>query len=960
MIRFLRALEGALLWLGRFRLLRPFAVLLALVWALDGFVRVATDAAWFASLGQEKLWRAQMAWQIGLAGAFGLLALGTSVALMRAVARPAGAQVEPPLPRALRGWARARTRATRWGWALLVLGVGTIGRDLSERWPAFALSGAGASKGGGSWSEAGADFWVWHAPALAAGLDALWRLGLLLGLVAVGVGGLRSLPFLAARQSIAPRRWLRTLGTVSLALLTRRPYGFASEAARAVWNLSNRSETARFCEFALCIAGVLGCFACALSLRRPRPKLALLLGLGVGLPALLSDALAPRGLLSTLPDARATGETPRALSPIALQRVAGSSGVSSPVRLERVSYHSRPVEIEQDGLRAVLWPLPAFGHPPHLVERDEPFGARRSESARSALQAASPPFIRSTKAVSRPSLRSGEGGPRPGGATTPRVSRLALCALSHSNAADMTSHVPTNAGAVQYALRENALSVTQRDEAPMLRKGWHFADANDALAGAAHFNTIQASVGSAQPGEGPPADVPVWDEATLLRVERGRLEPKQNGFVEWESVGVRAGSDGQSAQIVGQAPLTDAWAGHGLTGEGSELTWSSLDLPGLSRSQHQPLGPLYYGLDARPLLSDDARSGGVPLESWAWKLAWAWRLRDPLLLIEGAREKRLLTFRGARECGQKIAPFWLWDEAAPRRDPHTGSAVFECVAYAATPDLPDASPFSEGLFAGQNAVRPVAVLRMDGRDGRIQIAPFAASPEVPDRQSEGNPFAARWARSLPSLFDAPTQNAPTPALEAARAGELPPVWTPASGGWEQRAVPPTLQGAVSQKLGDFAREMRSRSTAGSGALEGATPSLWKRGAKTFLARPYFALAPDNAAPIPTGQTPASDGQTPGFRGFLVGQLGSASLGWGHTLEAAYMAAFSSASPETPRSSPALSPPKTPSAPPSSTREAARQAIAAWSAAREAFKAGRYVESEQQSERARQLLEPLAR
>jgi len=827
MIRFLRALERALLWLGRFRLLRPLAVLLALVWMVDGFVRVATDAAWFASLGQEKLWRAQMAWQIGIAGAFGLLALGASVALMRAVARPAGTQVEPPLPRALQSWARARTRATRWGWAFLLLGIGTIARNLSERWPAFALSGARTGAGGGSWNQAGADFWVWHAPALAAGLDALWRFGLLLGLVAVGVGGLRSLPFLAARQSIVPRKWLLTLGTVALALLTLRAFGFTLEAARALWNLSNRGEMARFCEFALCIAGVLGCFACALSLRRPRPKVVLLLAIGVGLPTLLSDAVASRGLLSTPPDARATGERPRTLSPIALPGGFALSGISSPVRLEE------------------------------------------------------------------------------GVSPAPKLSESGANALFQSGFSNASTH-------------------------------------------------------SLQPGEGPPAGVPVWDEATLLRVVRGPLERGQNALVEWQSAGVSARSDGAGAEIVGQAPLADAWAGHGLTGNGSELVWSSLDLPDLSPARHQPLGPLYYGLEARPLLSDDAHSGGVTLESWAWKLAWAWRLRDPLLLIEGAREQRLLAFRGARECGQKIAPFWLWDEAIPRRDPRTGSAVFECVAYAATSDLPDASPFSQGLFAGQNAVRPVAVLRMDGRDGHIQIAPFAASSEVPARDDKGNPFAARWARALPSLFDAPPQNAQTRALELARDGQLPLVWTPASGGWEERAVPPALQGAVSQKLGDFARTPRSRSVGEGGALEGATPALWKRGGKTLLARPYFALPPNEGAPVPVGQTPSSDGQTPAFRGFWVGELGTSSLGWGYTPEAAYAEAFSTTPPEAPRPPPTRSPIETRPALPLNTREAAREALAAWRAAQEAFKAGRYVESEQQSQRARQLLEPLTR
>jgi len=953
MIRFLRALEGALLWLGRFRLLRPLAVLLALVWIFDGFVRVVTDAAWFASLGQERLWRAQMAWQIGVAGLFGLLALGASVAIMRAVARPAGAQTEPPLPRALRSWAPARTRATRWGWAFLLVGTGIIGRNLGQQWPAFALSGAGNGVGGGSWNGAGADFWVWHAPALAAGLDALWRFGLLLGLVAVGVGGLRSLPFLAARQSIAPRRWLRTLGAVALALLTLRAFGFASEAARAVWNLSNRGETARFFEFALCIAGVLGCFVCALSLRRPRPKLAFLFAIGVVLPTLLSDAASSRGFLSTPPDARATGETPRDLSPIALSRMFRLSDASSLLQSRRVSEGAQPVEAGFS--LSALSPYFAADMAGHILTSENE-GRHVSRKSTFSVAWRDEPLAK-LGLFARRDVRSASFLP-PSKGTDARCDGKDALRTSLRGSLPNTQYLSLPMHGEGYE-RSNEAPI-QIDSTATFRKGSHLPNAADGSIGAAQFQTIQASANAPRAGGGPPADVPIWDEATLLRAARAHLERGQNGVVAWESAGIGAESNGQSAQIVGQAPLSDAWAGHGLTGESSELAWSSLDLPELSPSKHQPLGPLYYGLDARPLLSEDARSGGVPLGSWAWKLAWAWRLRDPLLLIEGARERRLLAFRGARECGQKIAPFWLWDEATARRDKRTGSAVFECIAYAATPDLPNASPFPGGLFEGQSAVRPIAVLRMDGRDGHIQIAPFAPSPEVPITQSNENPFAARWARALPSLFNAPPQNAPTRALEVARAGELPLVWTPASGGWQQRTVPSELANAVSQELRDFARATRSQSAGGNEALEGATPSLWRRGANTFLARPYFALPPTEGAPIPVGQTPSSDGQTPGFRGFLIGKIGTPSLGWGHTLEAAYTAAFSLAPQEAPRSSPSFPPIETHPTPSLPTREAARQALVAQKAALEALKAGRYVESEQQSERARQLLEPLTR
>lgn len=772
MIRFLRAFGRALFWLGRFRPLQPLALLLALLWLLDGAVTMATDAAWFSSIGRAALWQLQLAWQIGIFGAFSALALGASVLVMRAVARPVGRDVaEPPLPRALAGWARARTRATRWGWLVLLGGIAFIGRELSARWPDFALARAQ----GGSWNDAGANFWVWHAPALADALGALWQLGLLLGSVALASGGLRSLPFLAARQSIAPRRWIGALSVIAGALLVLRALGFALEAARAGANPSG----AGVLETLLCLAGIAGCLAGGLGLRRPRPKLALVAALGVAFPSFL----------------------------------AGIAG--------RVSDR----------------------------------------------QSAFPPDARAT-----------------------------------GNAAPV---------------RESAT----------------------------------------------PVDVPLWDEATLGRAMRAHLTRRGERLVAWEVVGISPQefspqakeARGSRADVVGQAPLTDAWAGHGVADEG-ELAWRSLDLPGLSRARAgQPIGPLFYGLNARPLLADDVRAGGVSLRSWTQKAAWAWRLRDPLLLLEGARAKRLLAFRGARETGQRLAPFWTWDEAAPRRDKRTGSAFFESVAYASTPDLPRAPRFDDGLFAGQNAVRPVAVLRMDCRDGRVQIAPYI--PNEPIQGRLDNPFGARWKNACPTVFDAPAQDAPTPALELAHAGNARfEAWLPNGVGWQKRAVPPELRGDFDQKLRDFDRA--SRGHADGASLEGATPSLWRKGKTFILARPYFSEP--NAGAVAPSEPPET--ATFGFKGWLVGEFGSSSLGWGQKPETVRHNLLKPTPADFPKTSTGPIAPSIP-APrqaPLGLHEAARQAIAAQDAAIEALKSGRYVESQRQSDRAHQLLEPLTR
>jgi hypothetical protein len=776
MIRFLRASGRALRIVGRFR---PLVWLLILLWLFDVAVRMATDKAWFNSLERGALWQNQLAWQIGAFAAFAVMSLAASVFVMRAVARPVEEAPEPPLPHALSGWAGARTRATRWGWLVLLAGTVGIGRTLSSSWPDFALSGARS----GSWNEAGADFWVWHAPALADALGAVWRFGLLLGLVAILVGALRALPFLAARQSIAPRRWLRTLILIARALLGIRALGFAFEVARALSNLSNQSEGGRAMQIVLGVAGTLGCLGCALMLRRPRPVLALWATLCLALPPLLSGIAAPfsGGREPASDDARALGE------------------------------------------------------------------------------------------------------------------------------------------------------------AVLVRRG------------------------------AAPTQVPLWDEATLGRVMRAHLSWPDKRLIAWESVGITSADGARQgrADVVGAPPVADAWAGHGWAEEGA-LAWRSLDLPTLSPSrQGLPLGPLFYGLNARPLLASDTHSGGVPLEAWAWKIAWAWRLRDPLLLVEGARAKRLLVFRGARETGERLAPFWTWDEATPRRDARTGSAYFESVAYASTPNLPRATRQASGFFGGQNAVRPVAVLRMDSRDGRVQIAPFA-----PTSINDHNPFVARWKSASPMHFDAPAQNAPTPLLESARADGTPLVWMLGDAGWQKRALPVEVRGAVEKKLREFdalARDKARDATAPTGrsAAAGATPSLWRQGRSFFLARPFFTPSAGDIGVTnsDTGSVTSNTGSVtvPGFKGLCAGELGAPIAGWGQTPETAFTDATARQKPALNGTQAATNPVATPlPAPPLDVRETARQAVAAQDAALDALKAGRYVESQRQSERARQLLEPLTR
>lgn len=635
MIGFFRVIGRVLLWMLRTRALRPVLGLVFFVWVADGAVRAATDAAWFASVGMGALWREQTLWATGVGAVFVVGGLAASVPLMRAVARPvANAGEEPPLPRALLRWQSLRARAPRLGWLVLAVAALLLGRGLGAHWSEFALASTAASVK----ADPVADFWMTRAPALQSGLAAAWDFVLSMGAVGLGAGVLRALPFLAARPSVVPGRWLRVLGGIGVALCVLRGLGFAFEAMRHL-QIANDRDAARVVFFTLNGLGALGCGAIIAAIRRPRPTIALALAAVLLLPGLGGDLMAPFV-----------------------------------------------------GRRSVVAPAPT------------------------------------------------------------------------------------------------TLKVTP----------------------------------------GTPTEWPQWDEATLLRA--ANMRDAEGHIIEWQRAGIseRGNAHANRADIVGTPVQGDDWAGHGLTDREGGIAWQSFDLPDLSATgENHPIGPLFYGLNERPLLSADGRAVGVPFQGWFWKVAWAWRLRDPLLLFEGAKSQRLLVMRGVREVGQKLAPFWTWDDVVPRRNPQTGAAYFECVGYSSSALWPRRAPFENGMFAGQNAVSPVAVLNMDARSGAVRLAPFAGE-DAP---------VGRWRVALPALFSAGSaEKAPTPALEVALANGSSLVWVDTAQGWEKKAVPSDLQDALAGKLGEFAGIALSNSRA---HLDGATPLLWNQNGELFLAQAFF-------------------------------------------------------------------------------------------------------------------------
>ncbi len=742
MIRFFQVLGRVLRWILHTRALRLVLGLLILVWLLDGVLTMATDAAWFRSVGLEKVWRQQVAWSMGVSAIFVALCLALGVPLMRAVARPASPEVaEPSLPRALQSVEPLRARATRLGWMAIVIAALVVGRELGAHWSDFALATAPVQ------GDAVFSFWMTRAPALERALAAAWAFGLVAGAVCLVAGALRALPFLAARPSLAPARWLRALWSVAALLGVLRALGFGLEAARHA-HIADEAGFARGTFVLLNIFGVLGCGVLLVLSRRPRFHLLIGVAAVLVLPSLFGDVLSPF--------------------------------------------------------------------------------ARSNQSAQP---------------------------------------------------------VPT-------AFREGK----------------------------------------------PPGVWPGWDEAMLLRAARLHLvRDKRKRLIEWRSAGLSASPNRGSwrADLVGAPVISDVWAGHDVADREGELAWKSVELiRQTSAREKDPAGALFYGLDARPLLSD---RGGVSFEGNFWKWAWAWRERDPLLALDGARTKRLLVWRGAREAGQKIAPFWTWDEAVPRRDDKNASAYFECVAYAPSANFPRRAPFTSGLFARQNAAFPVAVLRLDARSGALSIAPFSSSEA----------FAKSWQAVAAPVFSSQTpQSAPTPALETALSKGTPLAWMKGATGWEKRALPVFLRALVEEKLGEFATVSRTHSQS---ALEGAAPALWRERGQLFLAQTFFDVSQPDKTRINT-DAPVLPAPT----GVAVGPLQKQGSQW----KATPAEALASTSTESRSPNPAPSP--TPSSPIRSTHALAQEALEAARAASQALKAGRYAQWQQQNERSRRLLEELAR
>ena len=291
--------------------------------------------------------------------------------------------------------------------------------------------------------------------------------------------------------------------------------------------------------------------------------------------------------------------------------------------------------------------------------------------------------------------------------------------------------------------RANTVAAWNLDDAPAIGTG---------AIGTGAFGTGAIGTGA------PPlaAHWPIWNEEALLGEARGEFGRNPQHIIDWRRATVEPGESivaGVPAGLENWGSPHDADAQNGIEWLALDATQSADNMAPILPNAALPLRS-FYGIGGRALLGDATTNAGVPFRFWGWKFAWAWRLRDPLLMLEGARAERLLVFRGARECAERLAPFLDWDEAQLRMT--SAGPRWELVGYASTPDFRGAQAARQGVFAGQNSAVPAVVLSIEPRDGRAEFA---------------RPERANWSAPWAKVLDAPaTQRLEaTPVLDETRA-----------------------------------------------------------------------------------------------------------------------------------------------------------------------------------------------
>ena len=449
---------------------------------------------------------------------------------------------------------------------------------------------------------------------------------------------------------------------------------------------------------------------------------------------------------------------------------------------------------------------------------------------------------------------------------------------------------------------------------------------------------------------------PIWNEAALLGVALGEHARSAQQVIDWKRATVSPG-----ATVVAGVPagLENFGSPHDAD-DANGIEWLALDatqsVNGIAPVVPNAPLPLlsFYGIGGHPLLGNNTTNAGVPFGFWGWKFAWAWRLRDPFLMLEGARAQRLLVYRGARETAEMLAPFLTWEE--PQLRATAAGPRWEMIGYAATPYYRGALAAEQGAFAGQNAATPVANLSIDPRGGRAEF--FAA---------RGANWGAPWSQTLGvnAVEKALTPAPGAPSLEDARATitrqlGLPnalaeSVWTWRDGRGENVRVAPNLPAGIDQKLALLDSAARRDWTRDDGAqLEMGDALLWpdaRAPGGFWVGRPYYAMTKTAGATV-SGVTARSAKM---WRVGLTG-LANSPLAHGENTAAALVGFDLQNAPPTTKT-PAPAPGATPV--PATEKEIALQALRAHDAAQKAATVSNWNEWAKQSARERELLQQLA-
>ena len=337
---------------------------------------------------------------------------------------------------------------------------------------------------------------------------------------------------------------------------------------------------------------------------------------------------------------------------------------------------------------------------------------------------------------------------------------------------------------------------------------------------------------------------PIWNEEALLGLTRAEMPRRGQQIINWQ----RASVGPREAIVVGAPAGLENWGAPHEADAPNGIEWLAFDatqsVDGLAPARPDASLPLlsFYGLGGRALLGDSTAQAGVPFAFWGWKFAWAWRLRDPLLMLEGARAGRLLVFRGARESAERLAPFLVWDEAQLRTT--ADGPRWQLVGYAATPYYRGALAASDGVFAAQNAAAPAVVLQIDPRNGRADF--FGP---------RGSSWSRTWAEvagaSLveESLIPLPA----TPLLDEARAQMArqlgtpnvlaAPVWTWSQGSARKVSLAANWPAGVAGRLALLDNAARREWPAQEGAeLQSGDAAVWpdaRAPGGFWVGRPYY-------------------------------------------------------------------------------------------------------------------------